>query len=259
MDLVTVLLPRGQTVMVHKGWQPRKKSNSKSPANADTKARSPPPRCSKPLALETSGNGSPPQKQNKCHYEFINSRNPGRKSDAELLKVVRRHVRKKFIRDARQKMPGAGEKTRARSLQLNSQLPVSVFDAYLIAPSTSVSEYPIDMQPHTHSLLSKYLTYASSRMFPIGSSLRTSPIKTPEWFYFAITDAAMFHAMLYAAAIHLALLEGRPESRDTLYHQSQTITILQKRLGHSNQRVDDSTLGAISCLAIGGVSVSLES
>jgi hypothetical protein len=94
-------------------------------------------------------------------------------------------------------------------------------------------------------------------MFPVGSSLKISPLKSPEWFHFAVTDAAMFHAMLYAAAMYLALLEGRQESKDTLHHQSQTISILRKRLGTLDQGSDDATLGAISCLAVGGVSLVL--
>jgi hypothetical protein len=132
----------------------------------------------------------------------------------------------------------------------------STLDTYLLASSTSFSQYPIEMPPSAHALLSNYLTYASSRMFPVGSSLKTSPLKSPDWFHFAVADPAMFHAMLYAAATYLALLEGKSESKDTIYHQNQTILILQNRLNTSKQEFDDSALGAISCLATGGVYLS---
>jgi hypothetical protein len=92
-------------------------------------------------------------------------------------------------------------------------------------------------------------------MFPLGSCLTSNPLKSQEWFHFAATDEAMFHAVLYAAAVYLALLLGRRESRDTIYYLTQTISILQKRLNASKQQFDDSTLGAISCLALGEVRV----
>jgi Fungal specific transcription factor domain len=257
MDFVTILLPHGQTVMIHKGWQPCKHPKFTSTPYSDAKVRSVSGQCSQAVTVGGSNAHSSPQGQ-KREYSFINSKSPRSERDPEVLKTIRRHVRRELIRNTKQGKASKEENSRTSCLPRDSQLPIFGFDKCSIAPSTSFSEYPIEMQPHTHALLSKYLTYASSRMFPIGSSLKRSPLKSPEWLHFAVTDEAMFHAMLYAAAMYLALLEDRTESRDTLYHQNRTISILQRRLRTSSQSFDDSTLGAISCLAIGGVSLSPE-
>ncbi len=252
MDLVTVLFPNGPTVMIHKGWQPCKSPHFESSAQWNSKVNVLSPARSSTLAQEVSSNlGSQIRKRRQRKYQFINSEKPGTKSVPEVLKVIRRHVRKEFICDERQ---------RKRSLRV--KMPTPEFELTdptlglcLIGHSTACSEYPVDMLLTAHPLLSKYLAYASSRMSPVGSSLKISPLKSPEWFHFAVTDPFMFHAMLYAAAVYLALLEGRTETRDTVYYQNQTISVLQNRLSTSKQHFDDSTLGAISCLAIGGVSV----
>jgi hypothetical protein len=242
MDLVTVLRPYGPTVMIHKNWQPRQ-TPSRIAIQADNKCRQP-ARCSRTVLPEASGTlESSRQKGRQRTYEFINSGTP-KLNGREALKSIRRHVRKEFILNARQKKAHTDEKLYARSLKPHTNLPIAALDFYRNAPLTSFSEYPIDMQSGTHALLSQYLQYASSRMFPVGSSLKTSPLKSPEWFHFAVTDSAMFHAMLYAAAMYLALLREMSESRDTLYHQTQTISIIQQRLSISNQKFDDSTLGA---------------
>ncbi len=107
------------------------------------------------------------------------------------------------------------------------------------------------MHRRTHRLLSRYMTHATSRMYPIEPRLKANPLVSGEWFRYAVTDAAMLHAMLYAGAIYLALLEGKTESRDTVYHLGQTIHIVNQRLSQSKRPPEDSTIGALSCLALG--------
>lgn len=261
MDSVSILFPDGSTRMIHKGWKYSQRAQFKLAANSDAKGHSLSPRLSKALAPEKSSNsGTPLQKRRQREYRFITSGKPGRKRDPEVLKVVLSHVRNEFVRDARQRKAI----TRSDPVVVH---PKRNFDSistaleclsvpYLLIQPTYFSEYPIKMHSHTHALLTSYLTYGSSRIYPVGSSLKSNPLKSPEWFHFAVTDAAMFHAMLYAAAMYLALLKGSSESRDTIYHQTQTISIVQRRLNASQQQFEDATLGAISCLAIGGVGVS---
>ena len=240
--------------MVHKGWN---KLQCKSTTHSDRRTSS--PRSFRGLVQVVCSNlRSPTQQQPRRKYKFITSTRAA-KNGPETLRSIRSHVRKKVIEDSKknplrnQESSGVGSQGIRKPPHESTN---STFDNQLFSASTSYSEYPVDMQPHTHALLSKYLTYASSRMFPVGCSLKTSPLKNPEWFHFAITDAAMFHAMLYAAAMYLALLEGRRESKDTLHHQNHTLSILQKRLAKLEQSHSDATLGAISCLAIGGVSLT---
>jgi hypothetical protein len=69
-----------------------------------------------------------------------------------------------------------------------------------------------------------------------------------------MTDDAMLEAMLYAGAVYLALLEGKTESWDVMYHRHQTLSILNQRMSHAISSIEDFTVGAISCLALGEVS-----
>jgi hypothetical protein len=179
------------------------------------------------------------------------------------------HVRNEYVREAKHRQISAGKipvmSPQSRTCPENS--PDETFDDitdfdnhYDIAvppvlgfPTTlCISEYPIPMQPHTHQLLSNYMTHVTSRIFPIAGPLKFNPFKTQGWFQFAVTDAAMLHALLYAGAVYLALLNGKTESEDTVHHLSQTISIVSKRLSETEQ-VQDSTIGAISCLALGEV------
>jgi Fungal specific transcription factor domain len=260
MDSVSILFPDGSTRMIHKGWKYRQKAQFKITAHSDGQSLS--PRRAKPSATVKLSGSAPPvqEKRRQREYRFITSGKLERQRDPEVLRVVRSHVRNEFVRDAKERKAI----TRSNPVEV---YPKRNFDSIstalerlkvpcLLIRPTYFSEYPIKLHSHTHALLTSYMTYGSSRIYPVGSSLKSNPLKSPEWFHFAVTDAAMFHAVLYSAAMYVALLDGRSESRDTIYHQTQAISILQKRLNASKQQFDDSTLGAISCLAMGGVSVS---
>lgn len=112
--------------------------------------------------------------------------------------------------------------------------------------------YPITMHHRTYHLLSHYLTGASARLYPTSLTTPANPVRSRSWFHFAVTDAAMFQAMLYAGAVYLALLEGKSESWDTIYHQGEAIAIVNRKLG-DGRAVEDATIGAITCLALGEV------
>lgn len=118
-------------------------------------------------------------------------------------------------------------------------------------------DFPIEMNSSVHMLLEHYLTHAPRRLYPLESCLKSNPLRAPEWFHYAIRDAAMLHGMLYAGSLYLALLEGRTESKDTLHHLSHVISIVNQRLREPGQGVEDSTIGAISCVALGEVRVSI--
>jgi hypothetical protein len=69
----------------------------------------------------------------------------------------------------------------------------------------------------------------------------------------AMADAALLHGVLYAGALYLALLEGKRESKDTMYHFSELVKIVNNRLSESGKDVEDNTIGAVTCLALGEV------
>jgi hypothetical protein len=113
-----------------------------------------------------------------------------------------------------------------------------------------IGGYAIKMQPRMHALLNRFVAYATSRMYAVDCFLSRNPFRSQHWFRTSVADPAMLHAMLYTAVTFLALLEGRTSSRDTIYHQTHTISIVQKRLNDPTFTFDDSTMGAISCLAL---------
>lgn len=267
------MVPDGPMITIHKGWQiPRKKHRNKSillshSDNQSTSFVNPQDSLLTAVCPENKIRlRTPAQRQ----YEFINATTPERNKDPDVRKLVRTHVRNEYVRDTRRKkkttlkkstthLPSPTHTTSSSDTSCPETLNPDRDDSIVVPQflgfptALCISEYPIEMQPHTHGLLSRYMTHVTSRMYPLEPHLKSNPAKSQEWFRFAVTDAAMLHAMLYAGAIYLALLEGKRESGDTVYHLSQTISIVNKRLSESSLHVQDSTIGALSCLALGAV------
>lgn len=233
----------GPMVMVHKGFRPFKKQKVKSRSTSRSERES-------EASISPSSDPLPSRPRAKDgHFQFINTTKPGQVRQVDFQKRVRKHARSQRVEH------GSVVKT----MYLNSSLGNQASNdnnkpsiPYPLGPDTAIgiSNYPFDIQPHTHVLLTNYLTYSSSRMFSLEHCLSINPLRSPQWFQHSATDTAMFHAMLYSAAVYMALLEGKTESRELVYHQNQTISIVQERLKSSSD-VADSTLGAISCLALG--------
>ncbi|KAH7351097.1 hypothetical protein BKA65DRAFT_396859 [Rhexocercosporidium sp. MPI-PUGE-AT-0058] len=184
----------------------------------------------------------------KPQFQFINSTEPGRNKDPAVRKLIRRHVRHENYSRSRWNCSADALKRTPRS---NTEAKTLLVPPLLGDPSAlSTYCYPLNMSPETHALLEQYLTHATNRMYS-KCRFKSSPFRSPIWFHFAVTDPAMLHGVLYAGAVYLALLQGRRETRDTIYHQSEAISIVQKRLATSDYNFEDSTLGTISCLALG--------
>lgn len=144
------------------------------------------------------------------------------------------------------------------NVEARTPKPFQIFTEWQLSGSSTAWctwDYPIEMLPRMHRLLELYLTYMMSRMYPEHLLIRSSPLVSSSWFRYAVTDAAMLHAMLYSGALYLALLEGETETSDTIYHLNRTISLVNERLRTSPHSIQDSTIGAITCLALGGVSI----
>jgi hypothetical protein len=103
-------------------------------------------------------------------------------------------------------------------------------DAYATWQLSTPSGISHPQLPRTHRLLELYLTYATSRICPGHLLLPSNPLISSVWFRHAVTDAGMLHAMLYFGALYRALLQGRTETKDTMYHQNYTISNINDRL-----------------------------
>lgn len=257
--------PDSPTIAVHKGW-------ISNPTRGDAENRTP---FQGNTRLITSSRATQ-TKPARRHFEFVNSSPGDLKKDPNKLRLIKAHARRNPILRQHQKDPSsvgrldkAADNLYPRSSAAYTDGNLSNSDGglpyryditggLLSGPSTALCtwEYPIEMQPSTHRLLERYLIHASSKLCPDHSLLRYNPLISSTWFRYAVTDAGMLHAMLYAGALYLALLEGKTETNDTIYHLNQTIAIVNKRLSNSFQSTKDSTIGAITCLALGGVRVA---
>jgi len=264
MDDINVIMPDGPTVTIHKGWQipgRRRKTTSPTPSI-------PPLQQQREVNPEVDNSPSP---HTGRHFEFVNAVRPGRNKDPEVRKLVRTHVRNEHIRSALQPRDNSPRKlvpsmtdqsdsdrdvsrtaswsTRARRQAANPGVPQNIGH-----PTALVNfDFPIEMTSSIHLLLENYLTHTPRRLYPLESCLKSNPLKSSEWFQYAMRDAAMLHGMLYAGALYLALLEGKTETDDTLRHFGHVVSIVNQRLGEPGREIDDATIGAISCLALGEV------
>lgn len=255
MECLNFIIPNesGPMVMIHKGWKVSPKYGVKATTTP---------------VLQDEAAGGKTERSGKNvgrKFEFVQESKPIRYRDPVLGRQVRSHVRKETVRaeKEREKASSSSSKEPEHKGKPSSkprkephdtgQNSIGALAIRFGDPTALISyQYPITMTAHTHELLSQYLTTASKGMFPL-KTLTSNPLMSPEWFRFAVADEAMLHAVLYSASVYLALLQGQKESKDTIYHQSQILSILRKRLmfPDSGKEKEESTIGAISCLALG--------
>lgn len=262
------MIPDGPTISIHKGWQLPHRTTSRTSLRKENRSAPSAAAKSRPTkaAAVAPEVGSRPVKFAKRQYTFVNATKSELNIGADVRKLARIHVSNESSCHSKRKKvkllgksgkhssaPVLPSSTRSSTFSTDSHQENSDAIPQLIGFPTALcsTEYPIDMQPRTHQLLNRYLTHSANTRYPIETRLETKPLFAGDWFRYAVTDPAMLHAMLYAGAIYLALLEGKRETEDTVYHLGQTIRIVNKRLSESERPPEDSTIGAISCLALG--------
>ncbi|CAD6446334.1 b65ea896-cc05-42a0-ac36-65c3002f8542 [Sclerotinia trifoliorum] len=194
------------------------------------------------------------------NFAFVNSSSQGTQADVNIRKFVRKHVRNDYLSKSRENK----RRPKVRSTTIKDVVdPQSVvytggrqnddivIEGLIGFPTAlSLSPWPIEMTPETHRLLSRYFTYASSKIYPLPKYLSSNPLCSAEWFRFTISDAVMFHAILYAAALYISLLQGGKESEVSVYHLGKVLENAKDKL-QKGQIADDSTIAALSCVASG--------
>ncbi|KAF7869974.1 hypothetical protein EAF04_004758 [Stromatinia cepivora] len=254
---------KGLTVTVYKNWNIPRKGQWKTTTFFSKESR---------VATSKSSTSTYPypssvtdihhnERESNQNFAFVNSCSQGTKTDVNVRKFVRKHVRNDYL-SKRTRESKRRPKVRSTTIKyfVDPQSVVStdgrqnddlVIEKLIGFPTAlSLSAWPIEMTPKTHRLLSRYFTHVSSRMYPLSKYLSSNPLCSDEWFRFTINDAAMFHAILYAAAIYLSLLQGGRDSEDSVYHLAKTLEKVKDKL-QSGQLADDSTIAALSCVALG--------
>lgn len=262
MEHGSIMEPPFPVVAVHKGWlgTPKARQGTSIDGNLGSNPS------------QTAARAKPSRR----HFAFVNSSTGKREKDPSVKKLIKSHARKNPVSEKGQKNAATGPSRRQSDsrdakevlsialIRKNSDLEAYIREQSDLNTARKLSgastawcdwEYPIEMQPRTHRLLECYLTYVTSRMYPEHLLIRSNPLTSSAWFRYAVTDAAMLHAMLYSGALYLALLEGKTETRDTICHLNKTISMVNERLSSSPQFIEDSTIGAITCLALGSVRI----
>jgi hypothetical protein len=75
------------------------------------------------------------------------------------------------------------------------------------------------------------------------------------WMKSALNDPCLFHATLFAGSSCFDLLRTEKQSPITLFHQTEAIRIINQRLSNPTWALKDSTILAITPLALFSVSL----
>ncbi|PQE10162.1 Fungal specific transcription factor domain-containing protein [Rutstroemia sp. NJR-2017a WRK4] len=202
---------------------------------------------------KSTGRSRPSQK-----FAFVNTTHVSKNKDPDTRKFVRTHVRNDYLRKRQSTSKSVRKSTNSHRPSQPAAVPVTdlswydtlvIEDAIGLPTALSLSPWPLDMTPKMHQLLSRYLTHVSASMYPLSEYLSSNPIRSPAWFHFAVQDPLMLQGVIYAAAIYLALLEGRRDSEESVVFLGGAIQMLEERLRSGG--ADDGVLAALSCVALG--------
>lgn len=81
-----------------------------------------------------------------------------------------------------------------------------------------------------------------------GSAKDNNPLRTI-WMPLIMTDPVLFQATANFAAVHLDILQGRPNQPSTLRLKTETINMINLKLRSAQEATNDSTIGAVALLA----------
>jgi hypothetical protein len=70
------------------------------------------------------------------------------------------------------------------------------------------------------------------------------------WFMKAMSDPVMLSAALVLSAAHHAALQGHMSVEFLIKQKNEAISFINRRLGDAALSVSDSTIAAVSCLAL---------
>ncbi|KFZ09186.1 hypothetical protein V501_05677 [Pseudogymnoascus sp. VKM F-4519 (FW-2642)] len=109
-----------------------------------------------------------------------------------------------------------------------------------------------DINPSSYRasyLLSHFVDVFAPALLSVSTDQGANPLKMV-FAREAIADQALFHATLFFAAAHFDILHGQSSSSDTLMHRGKAIHLINMNLSSSADRLSDSTIGAVTLMAI---------
>ncbi|KAG5209865.1 Zn(2)-C6 fungal-type domain-containing protein [Trichophyton interdigitale] len=107
--------------------------------------------------------------------------------------------------------------------------------------------YPVESQWYMPELLRFYSESIALQSQGDGSFTQLDTLQNI-WMITALADECMFHATLYAASAYLDLLRGQSGNVITLYHQTETLRLLNGQLAAPNLQVTDALIAVTMVL-----------
>lgn len=224
---------RGPVVMVHKGWQSSKKSITAGlTQRTDSKARK---------------SGGIPKATSSQTFQFVNVTDATPRQNPKTRKLIKAYV----VKDsARRKRVLAQLHGRLKS-KLTDSSHSGISDSESTSTSDQLNRLTQSLDPHPHlSSTIHYINKVASAMYPLENKFKFNPLSAAPWFDFALSDEALFNAMLYTTAAYAGLLEGTTESKAAMMRMNQSVVLVNERLQVSQVDIKNGTIGAVSCLAI---------
>jgi hypothetical protein len=107
-----------------------------------------------------------------------------------------------------------------------------------------------------------YVQAIGDAMFPLSSSIKFNPISPANWFDWALSDDALFQALMYTMSSYEGMIRGAPvrETKEAIVYGGECLRLLNARLSEKTigvADVADGTIGTVSCLAMVEVSGSM--
>ncbi|GJP94225.1 carboxylesterase family protein [Aspergillus niger] len=190
--------------------------------------------------------GSSRQPAAASHFKFINFGPTLTRIDEEARTTTRSHT---MINRRRQEQKKAGN-TEATGFELSRLAHTHIPHAY---PQRNQMDpfgtLPIDMEPYMFDLFAFYKNRASETLYSIEKRAGCNPIDD-YWVPLLFQDPAMLHVVLACGSLFTMDLQRFRASPAFLWHTSQAMNIIRKRLVGSVDAPSDETIVAVASIAI---------
>ncbi|RDW92649.1 hypothetical protein BP5796_02043 [Coleophoma crateriformis] len=174
-------------------------------------------------------------------FEFINITKPDNGSeDEEVRTLIRTHVMRSLNRRERRKCSSSLH-TSPGCIFPPQDILLPMIPPQPPAYGPTFIPFPVQMQPYMRRLIHQCATNPRQHATPADSA----------WFPMAMSDPALFHAILCTSAIYIGLISGQQDLYPQHRHMLEAISLINTRLRQINtsECVSDSTITTVLFLA----------
>ncbi|KAH8811060.1 hypothetical protein F5884DRAFT_749455 [Xylogone sp. PMI_703] len=260
MDAFSIVSSGGPVIIVHKGWNKEPSRSANHTSSNDPGGRE--------LPTEKAESESQPILSAQ-KLEFINTTSPSGYKDPKVRKLVRSHVGKSSSRRQAQSQIKKSARHRTKNSNTEAKASATVGETFPVQENvvteimcrlnTDLNTPSPGLDPH--SQLSKIIHYISGvgkAMWPLEESLKFNPICPIGWFDWALSDPALFNAILYTTYSYANLIPGTTRNSASMVHLGKSLNLVKERLKVRELMqkpgramvLSEGTIAAVSCMAI---------